>query len=125
MIPMRYLGPVHTLGLMWREEGMRGLYRGYSAYLLATAIYIAIIPLFAEFCAMYTPIGGNYEDSSDTMVASYIRKNIRMRVIDNYIFSNQLIILFKLKWLSKTARKKRKNSQINKRTSRLKLTLIV
>jgi hypothetical protein len=74
MIPMRYLGPVHTLGLMWREEGMRGLYRGYSAYLLATAIYIAIIPLFAEFCAMSTPIGGNYEDSSDTMVASYIRK---------------------------------------------------
>ena len=51
--------------------------------------------------------------------------NIRMRVIDNYIFSNQLIILIKLKWLSKTARKKRKNSQINKRTSRLKLTLIV
>jgi len=31
----RYIGNVHALGLMWREEGIKGLYRGYFAYLLA------------------------------------------------------------------------------------------
>jgi hypothetical protein len=31
----RYLGLIHGLGLMWREEGIKGLYRGYVAYLIA------------------------------------------------------------------------------------------
>ena len=35
MLPLRYLGIVHCFGLMKREEGLRGLYRGYLAYLLA------------------------------------------------------------------------------------------
>jgi hypothetical protein len=77
MIPMRYLGPIHTLGLMFREEGMRGLYRGYTAYLLATSIYVVAVPLFAEFMAMSTPIGGNYEDTSNSQIASFIREQNR------------------------------------------------
>jgi Mitochondrial carrier protein len=35
MLPLRYLGIIHCLGLMWREEGLKGFYRGYIAYLLA------------------------------------------------------------------------------------------
>ena len=45
---MRYEGPVHCAGLMWREEGMRGLYRGYFAFLLATSIYWTVVPIVAE-----------------------------------------------------------------------------
>ena len=37
MLPLRYLGPLHALGLIYREEGMKGLYRGYLAYLLAVS----------------------------------------------------------------------------------------
>ena len=48
MIPMRYEGAVHAAGLMWREEGFRGLYRGYAAFMVATAIYWAVVPLVAE-----------------------------------------------------------------------------
>ncbi len=48
MIPMRYIGPLHALGLMFREEGLRGLYRGYIAYMLATTLYITLVPLFTE-----------------------------------------------------------------------------
>ena len=38
MLPLRYLGPIHGLGLIWREEGIKGLYRGYFAYILAVSI---------------------------------------------------------------------------------------
>ena len=38
MLPLRYLGNIHALGLMWREEGIKGLYRGYVAYLLAVSL---------------------------------------------------------------------------------------
>lgn len=48
MIPMRYEGGVHATGLMFREEGLRGLYRGYTAYIMATAIYWMVVPLVAE-----------------------------------------------------------------------------
>jgi len=48
MIPTRYMGPMHALGLTWREEGMRGLYRGYWAYMIATLIYMTVVPLIAE-----------------------------------------------------------------------------
>jgi len=37
MLPLRYMGIVHCLGLMWREEGVKGLYRGYLAYLVAVS----------------------------------------------------------------------------------------
>ena len=38
MLPLRYLGPLHCLGLMWREEGIKGFYRGYLAFLLAVRL---------------------------------------------------------------------------------------
>ena len=38
MLPLRYLGVLHTLGLTYREEGLKGLYRGYIAYVLAVSI---------------------------------------------------------------------------------------
>jgi hypothetical protein len=37
MLPLRYLGVLHTLGLTYREEGLKGLYRGYIAYVLAVS----------------------------------------------------------------------------------------
>ena len=61
MIPMRYIGPIHATGLMLREEGFRGLYRGYSAYILATAIYLSVVPLFAELSVSRSALGGNYD----------------------------------------------------------------
>lgn len=48
MIPMRYEGAVHCAGLMLREEGIRGLYRGYVPYIFATAIYWSVIPMMSE-----------------------------------------------------------------------------
>ena len=42
MLPLRYLGVIHGLGLTYREEGLKGLYRGYIAYVLAvilTSVY--------------------------------------------------------------------------------------
>ena len=59
MIPARYIGPLHALGLTFREEGVRGLYRGYVAYLIATSIYSACVPLLTEFTVMQKPISGN------------------------------------------------------------------
>jgi Mitochondrial carrier protein len=43
MLPLRYLGVLHTLGLTYREEGLKGLYRGYLAYLVAVSLIITII----------------------------------------------------------------------------------
>lgn len=48
MIPMRYEGAVHGAGLMWREEGIRGLYRGYAAFMVATSIYWIVVPMISE-----------------------------------------------------------------------------
>jgi hypothetical protein len=62
MIPMRYIGPLHAMGLTFREEGVRGLYRGYAAYLVATSIYTALVPLLTEFTVMHKPISGYYKD---------------------------------------------------------------
>lgn len=42
------MGPVHATGLMLKEEGIRGLYRGYWAYLIATSIYLVIVPFATE-----------------------------------------------------------------------------
>ena len=67
MIPSRYIGPVHATGLMLREEGFRGLYRGFTAYLIATAFYWAVVPLLAEFSTARTAIGGHYYDDSDDL----------------------------------------------------------
>ena len=67
MIPSRYIGPVHATGLMLKEEGFRGLYRGFTAYLIATAFYWAVIPMLAEFSVARTAIGGHYHDDSDDL----------------------------------------------------------
>lgn len=67
MIPSRYIGPIHATGLMLREEGFRGLYRGYTAYLLATAFYITCVPLLAELSVAKTAIGGHYYDDTDDL----------------------------------------------------------
>ena len=44
MIPSRYLGPLHAIALTRREEGFRGLYRGYIAYIIATSMFWMVIP---------------------------------------------------------------------------------
>lgn len=62
MVPMRYIGPLHAFGLMFREEGIRGLYRGYAAYLIATSMYTTLVPMIAEFSIMNKPISGNFDD---------------------------------------------------------------
>lgn len=38
MIPYRYTGPIHALKLISREEGIRGLYRGFASFLVAGTI---------------------------------------------------------------------------------------
>jgi hypothetical protein len=68
MIPTRYLGPIHALGLTLREEGIRGLYRGYTAYILATAIYLLIVPVTAELTVSRTGIGGGKADETQDLL---------------------------------------------------------
>ena len=70
MIPPRYIGPIHATGLMLREEGMRGLYRGYTAYIMATAFYLITVPLLAELSMLRMAIGGNHEDETDDLYDS-------------------------------------------------------
>ena len=68
MIPMRYEGAIHCLGLMWREEGLRGLYRGYWAYILATAIHHIFVPMTAEFSLIKHPVWGNTIDRTGELL---------------------------------------------------------
>jgi len=42
MIPMRYIGLLHCIGLTKREEGIKGLYRGYFAYILAVSAFFTL-----------------------------------------------------------------------------------
>ena len=65
---MRYEGAVHAAGLMWREEGFRGLYRGYVAFMMATAIYWAVVPLVAELAMTKQPVSGNYRDKTNELL---------------------------------------------------------
>lgn len=65
---MRYEGAVHCAGLMFREEGLRGLYRGYIPFMLATAIYWAMVPLVAELGLQKQPISGNYKDETGELL---------------------------------------------------------
>lgn len=39
MIPHRYEGTLHALKLITKEEGIRGLYRGFIAYAIAVIRY--------------------------------------------------------------------------------------
>jgi hypothetical protein len=75
MIPMRYIGPLHAFGLTLREEGFKGLYRGYFAYLIATAIFTTGVPLYAETSCMNKPITGYYDDDVNKMYDEVMRKN--------------------------------------------------
>lgn len=68
MIPMRYEGAVHCAGLMFREEGLRGLYRGYIPFMLATTIYWVMVPLMAELGLQKHPISGNYKDETGELL---------------------------------------------------------
>ena len=68
MIPMRYEGAVHAAGLMWREEGFRGLYRGYTAFIIATSVYWLIVPMAAEIMLERNPISGNIRDKSTELI---------------------------------------------------------
>lgn len=70
MIPTRYLGPVHALSLCWREEGFKGLYRGYTAYILATSIYLLIIPLASELKILRSAYYGTIRDDNDDLYQS-------------------------------------------------------
>ena len=67
MIPPRYIGPIHATGLMMREEGLRGLYRGYTAYMIASAFYLITVPLLAELSMINSAYSGNYVDETDTL----------------------------------------------------------
>ena len=62
MIPVRYYGPIHAFGLCLREEGVRGLYRGYFAYLIGMSIYCAFVPMLTDLSIMTMPICGGYKD---------------------------------------------------------------
>lgn len=68
MIPMRYEGGMHASGLMFREEGLRGLYRGYTAYIMATAIYWMVVPLVAELAIQRQPLAGNNVDKTGQLI---------------------------------------------------------
>ena len=67
MIPSRYIGPIHALGLMWRDEGMRGLFRGYTAYIIATSVYLLIVPIAAELSMSKSALAGNVRDETDDL----------------------------------------------------------
>lgn len=58
MLPLRYTGLLHCCGLMWREEGLKGIYRGYLAYLLAVFnLLFLTIKLFIDISIYYSNTG--------------------------------------------------------------------
>lgn len=65
MLPLRYLGLIHGLGLIFREEGVKGLYRGYVAYLLSMSLVVTMVPVFAEMMMLKSAYYGNYEDNDE------------------------------------------------------------
>ena len=74
MIPMRYASPVHALGLTFREEGLRGLYRGYVPFFIASAIFWGIVPLAAEFSMVSNPMLGNFEPDRQGELLDEVRE---------------------------------------------------
>ena len=94
MIPMRYIGPLHAFGLTLREEGFKGLYRGYFAYLIATAIFTTGVPLYAETSCMNKPITGYYDDDVNKMYDEVMRKNWSFKYSPIIILSNFIYIWF-------------------------------
>ena len=48
MLHPRYHNYLSCLYHSFKEEGLRGLYRGYFPYLLATCITLTVVPILAE-----------------------------------------------------------------------------
>ena len=53
---------IHAFGLIRREEGFRGLYRGFTAYMIGMSVYLTIIPILAHFSLLQEPIMGFDKD---------------------------------------------------------------
>ncbi|CDW86920.1 UNKNOWN [Stylonychia lemnae] len=84
MLPLRYIGNIHALGLMWREEGVKGLFRGYFAYLLATSIVITVVPIASELMMLKSPLYGNYEDNYDLYQDVMSKREKRIKEREQY-----------------------------------------
>lgn len=62
MIPRRYKNVRHCFGLTYREEGFRGLYRGFAAYAIAITIYTTLVPYMTFMATRKNPMLGFVED---------------------------------------------------------------
>ncbi|CAI2372067.1 unnamed protein product [Moneuplotes crassus] len=58
MIPQRYINARHCLGLTWREEGIRGLYRGFTSFSIGMTLFLALVPLTAYLGSLNNPVMG-------------------------------------------------------------------
>lgn len=58
MLHPRYNNYLHCLYTINKEEGLRGLYRGFPLYLLATAVVTLLIPVAAETAMQRTELYG-------------------------------------------------------------------
>jgi len=58
MLPYRYSSFRHALGLIRQEEGIKGLFRGFTPFFIATSCHILLVPFFAEMLIIKTPIMG-------------------------------------------------------------------
>ena len=63
MIPLRYRGPLHCINLMFQEEGIKGLYRGFMAYFIAVIKFIKnkIQNSFINYLMLFNLIHGQEE----------------------------------------------------------------
>ena len=74
MIPMRYASPIHCLGLTYREEGLRGLYRGYIPFFLASLIYWGVIPVVTELSMLRNSITGNFDEDQQADLIDEVKE---------------------------------------------------
>jgi len=52
----RYSNYLHCFAQTHKEEGLKGLYRGFPPYLLATVIALTVIPVMAEELLQRSPL---------------------------------------------------------------------
>ena len=71
---MRYAGPLHCFGLVFREEGIRGLYRGYIPFIAATMIVFGVLPFLAELSMTNDPIYGNIKQDKTTQLYDEVKE---------------------------------------------------
>jgi hypothetical protein len=43
---------------MYREEGIRGLYRGFTSFSIGMLIYLTFVPMIAHMTSMRSPVFG-------------------------------------------------------------------